>query len=84
MKQTILALALGATVGAGFAAIAAEKNPNITAAENYMSQALAKITDAQKANEFDMEGHAQKAKDLVTQAQAEMQQAETIADQKAK
>ncbi len=80
MKRFILALIVGLAVGA-VAAVAAEKNPNITDAENFMSQALAKISDAQKANEFDMGGHAQKAKDLVTQAQGEMQQAESIADQ---
>lgn len=82
MKQIILALILGAAVGAGVAAIAAETNPNITKAEDLMSQALAKIGDAQKANEFDLAGHAQKAKDLVTQAQGEMKQAESIADEK--
>ncbi|HUJ25060.1 MAG TPA: hypothetical protein VLW85_03515 [Myxococcales bacterium] len=57
-----------------------DKHPNITAAHNACQQALKKIEAAQTANEFDMEGHAAKAKDLLTQAEAELKQAREAAN----
>lgn len=57
-----------------------DKHPNITAAHNACQQALTKISAAQTANEFDMEGHAAKAKELLTQAEAELKQAREAAN----
>ena len=45
-------------------------------------KAIARIDDAQKANDFDMGGHAQKAKDLLTQAEGELKQAAEAANDK--
>lgn len=39
-----------------------------------------KVSAAQTANEFDMEGHAAKAKDLMAQAQTELDQAAAAAN----
>ena len=50
-------------------------HPNLQAAHNHVKQAIMKIDAAQKANEFDMEGHAAKAKDLLDQAEKEIAQA---------
>jgi hypothetical protein len=52
--------------------ISASKHPNLAAAQALLGQAHEKVVAAQKANEFDLGGHAQKAKDLIAQASAEL------------
>jgi hypothetical protein len=79
MKKIIIALTFGAVVGGGITAIAAPKHENIVDAHDAIVQALGKIDDAQKANEFDLGGHAAKAKDLLHQAEPELKQAADIA-----
>ena len=59
----------------------AAKHPNIFAAQKLAQQAYDKITAAQKANEYDMQGHAAKAKDLIEQAQKELVQAAESANE---
>ena len=51
----------------------ADKHPNLTAAHKDLEAAVTKITAAQKANEYDMAGHAQKAKELIDQALVELE-----------
>ncbi len=51
------------------------RHPNIAAAQRLSTQAYEKIVAAQKANEFDMNGHAQKAKDLLDQVNRELKMA---------
>jgi hypothetical protein len=58
------------------------RNPNLAAAQRLIDQAFGKISDAQRANEFDMDGHAQKAKELLDQAARELKAAAAIADHK--
>jgi hypothetical protein len=60
------------------------RHPNLAAAQTLCRQAWEKITAAQKANEWDMEGHAQKAKDLVDQAAHEIKAAEETANRNKK
>ena len=55
--------------------LVAQHHPNIMAAQEACNVALEKITMAQKANEFDMRGHAAKAKDLLMQAKTELHEA---------
>ena len=55
--------------------VSAAKHPNIAAAQRLTTQAFAKITAAQEANEFDLAGHAAKAKSLLYQANNELKQA---------
>ena len=81
--RIILCAALLLTAPA-FAKGGGDKHPNITAAHSACQQALKKIDAAQTANEFDMEGHAAKAKDLLTQAEAELKQARGAANANAK
>jgi hypothetical protein len=50
-------------------------HPNLKAAHHHVKQAIEKVTAAQVANEFDMEGHAAKAKELLEQAEKEIGQA---------
>ena len=56
-------------------------HPNLAAAQNLIERAIARISDAQKANEYDMGGHAAKAKDLLDQAYAEIKLAAEAANQ---
>jgi F0F1-type ATP synthase membrane subunit b/b' len=60
--------------------VSAKKHPNIAAAQRLSAQAYEKVVAAQKANEWDMEGHAQKAKDLLDQANQELKQAAEAAN----
>jgi hypothetical protein len=55
------------------------KHPNLAAAQTALEKAFQKITDAQQANEFDLGGHAAKAKDLIDQANKELKQAAAAA-----
>jgi hypothetical protein len=56
------------------------RHPNIAAAQRLVDQAYAKIVAAQQANEWDMNGHAQKAKELLDQANYELKQAAETAN----
>jgi hypothetical protein len=51
------------------------RHPNIAAAQRLVEQAFNKIVAAQDANEFDLGGHAQKARELLDQANKELKQA---------
>jgi len=70
MKNSILAIALGSLLLIGGIAIAqppkrnvsGARHPNIAAAQRLCQQAWEKIGAAQEANEWDMQGHAKKAK----------------------
>jgi hypothetical protein len=55
--------------------INAKKHPNLAAAQRLCDQAFEKIQAAQQANEFDLEGHAAKAKELLDQASKDLKQA---------
>lgn len=56
------------------------RHPNIASAQRLAAQAYERVIAAQKANEWDMEGHAQKAKDLLDQANQELKQAAEAAN----
>lgn len=56
------------------------RHPNLAAAQRLIGQAYDKIAAAQQANEFDMHGHAQRAKDLLDQANQELKAAADDAD----
>ena len=56
------------------------RHPNIAAAQRLSEQAYQKLAAAQRANEWDMGGHAQKAKELLEQANAEMKLAAEMAN----
>jgi len=50
-------------------------HPNLAAAQRLTNQAYDKLVVAQGANDFDMEGHAQKAKQLLVEASHQMKEA---------
>jgi hypothetical protein len=62
--------------------VSAARHPNIAAAQRLSQQAFEKITAAQQANEWDMQGHAAKAKELLEQANAQLKLAAEAANKK--
>jgi hypothetical protein len=58
------------------------RHPNLAAAQRLCVQAYQKITEAQEANEFDMNGHAAKAKELLDQVSNELKLAAEAANRK--
>jgi predicted lipoprotein len=60
--------------------VSAARHPNLAAAQNLSRQAFEKCVEAQKANEFDLGGHAQKAKDLLDQVNKELKLAAETAN----
>lgn len=86
-KRVFLTIA-GATLMVGAAAVAqvpkrnisATRHPNLAAAQRFSQQAYEKIVAAQQANEWDMGGHAQKAKELLDQVNNELKQAAEAAN----
>jgi len=62
--------------------VSSAKHPNLAAAQRLSQQAWEKLNAAQSANEFDMGGHAQKAKDLLDQVNNELKQAAETANSK--
>jgi hypothetical protein len=88
-SKFILTPLVGLAVLAGAAGIAqpardisSRRHPNLAAAQRLTQQAFDKIAAAQQANEFDMGGHAQRAKDLLDQASRELKQAAEDANRK--
>lgn len=55
--------------------VSPRRHPNLAAAQRLVEQAFNRINDAQRANEWDLGGHAEKAKRLLDQANAELKQA---------
>lgn len=58
------------------------RHPNLAEAQRLVVQAWEKLSVAQKANEFDMQGHAQRAKDLLDQANHEIKLAAEAANKR--
>jgi hypothetical protein len=61
--------------------VSAKKHPHISRAQVLSNNAFEEMGVAQKDNEFDMEGHAAKAKELLEQANNEMKLAAGAANE---
>jgi F0F1-type ATP synthase membrane subunit b/b' len=64
--------------------VSGKRHPNLAAAQRLSQAAYEKITAAQQDNEWDMEGHAAKAKDLLDQANQQLKQAAEAANKNKK
>ena len=60
--------------------VSPKRHPNIAAAQRFVEQAFNRITAAQEANEFDLGGHAAKAKELLDQVNRELKLAAEAAN----
>jgi hypothetical protein len=82
--KTITSLTLGVALFVGGVAVGQNVNParhpNLAAAQNLCRDAYEKLIAAQKANEYDMGGHAQKAKVHLEQANEEIKLAAVAAN----
>jgi hypothetical protein len=58
------------------------RHPNLAAAQHISRQAFDKIEDAQRANEWDMNGHAAHALNLLIEVNRELQAAAEAANKK--
>jgi hypothetical protein len=56
------------------------RHPNLAAAQRLTQQAFERIVAAQQANEWDLGGHAQRAKELLDQANRELKQAADVSN----
>ena len=80
IKLRLSAAVLGSLLLMGGVAIAQRpvrdiskgRHPNLAAAQRLSQQAWQRIVDAQQANEWDLAGHAQKAKNLLDQVNNEL------------
>ncbi len=86
-RTNIIATALWSALLIGGFALAQPKqnvsgarHPNIAEAQRLSERAYQKITAAQQANEWDMQGHAAKAKQLLEEVNNELRQAATSAN----
>jgi hypothetical protein len=81
VAATSSAIALGATLVAQNPGVdVGRRHPNLNAAQRLIEQAIGRVATAQGANEFDMDGHAAKAKALLDQADAEIKLAAEAAN----
>ncbi len=77
----LVGMVLGGALTAGGMLVAqGPRRPNLEAAQQFIDQAMNRISAAQQANEFDMGGHAQRAKDLLQRASREIRQAANAAN----
>jgi hypothetical protein len=85
VRVLVVALAVAAPLGLALAEQPAGKlkgHPNLAAAQKLAMQAFDKLEAAQQANEYDLGGHAAKAKALLQQANAEIKLAAEAADKR--
>ena len=77
--KLILSSAVLLLIGSALAAPPVEdigkRHPNLAAAQRLSRDAWERITEAQKANEWDMDGHAAKAKELLDKVNEELKMA---------
>jgi hypothetical protein len=84
-RKVILSIAGSLTLAAAAFAqvdVSARRHPNLNAAQRQIEGAIASVDRAQAANEYDMNGHAAKAKELLSQADAEIKAAAVVANHK--
>ena len=87
-KKQILTTAIASALLMGGLALAQRpkenispgRHPNLAAAQRLSEQAFQRIVAAQEANEFDMAGHAQKAKNLLDEVNKELKLAAEAAN----
>jgi len=76
----VLGLLTGLTVYARNERVSPRRHPNLAEAQRLVERAREKVSDAQRANEFDMSGHAAKAKALLDDAYVEIKLAAEAAN----
>lgn len=70
------------TTSAGIAQQIGARHPNLAAAQHATEEAYQDIIRAQQANEYDLGGHAAHARDLLSQANAELRASAAAANRR--
>jgi hypothetical protein len=85
-RSLIVGMLVGGTVAMArpVTNISPQRHPNLAAAQQLSAQAWEKVEAAQVANEWDLGGHAKKAKELLDQVNAELKLAAETANAKGK
>jgi hypothetical protein len=86
-RATLIAASVVLLAGTGFAGrpvrnISASRHPNLASAQRLRQQAYDKVSAAQRANEWDLNGHAKRAKELLEQVNKELKEAALAANTK--
>ena len=90
MKKSYLRVVLSAVLLCGLAVaqktqpaenVNPQRHGNLAAAQRLCEKAYEKLLAAQQANEFDLGGHAKKAKELLEEANEQLKQAAETANQ---
>jgi hypothetical protein len=90
MRRFVLTSVVGSALLIGGVALAQRpkenispgRHPNLAAAQRLCRQAWEKVQAAQEANEWDLGGHAKKAKELLDQASDELKAAAETANRR--
>lgn len=89
-RKLVLRIVLGSLLSTGLLVaqtrpvrnISPRRHPNLAAAQRITERAYERVVAAQQANEFDLQGHAQKAKELLDQANRELKLAAHAANER--
>jgi len=90
IKTRVVAAVVGCGLVIGGVAVAQRpkediskgRHPNLAAAQRLSQQAWERIVEAQRANEWDLQGHAQRAKNLLDQVNNELKEAAEAANRR--
>ena len=80
LALSFLVIAIVSTGAAVNAVNVGPRHGNLRAAQRFIERAINKVNAAQVANEYDMEGHAARAKELLDQAYDEIKLAAMAAN----
>jgi hypothetical protein len=80
-SSLVCVMAIAQAVQAPYVNIDRYRHGNMAAAQQSIVEAFGHINDAQHANEDQLGGHAQRAKDLLSQANEEIRLAADVANQ---
>ncbi|RDS81478.1 hypothetical protein [Dyella psychrodurans] len=61
--------------------VSGRHHPNLARAQHQVDEAYRSVVAAQQANEFDLGGHAQRAKELLDQANIELKKAAEVSNE---
>ncbi len=86
-KLIIICAVLGFLVGCTTTTVVRDervsprRHPELAAAQRHIEIAMDRLSEAQRANDFDMHGHAKKAKELLDEAYVEVKLAAEAANE---
>jgi outer membrane murein-binding lipoprotein Lpp len=80
MAAIVSVLLLSGCASAPARNVSSARHPNLAAAQRFCADAFERLDQAQRANEWDLGGHAKRAKELLVQASDEIKLAAVAAN----